>query len=185
MDKTVGKGKSVQASNWRILRLAQSNFSGPGSLRLHRYRGSPASSAGKSGHFLSQDTRSKDFCLNKIFSQNILLRHMVFLNRTLLRTIASLALSTTPASSILSSTAFPAVNGPTKLVDVDDPRGRLELSDDAKTVFQQLTGPVYVVVLFGSGRFGKSTLLSLFVREWYEHFSESEIRMQRWNDFLI
>ena len=77
------------------------------------------------------------------------------------------------------------MNGPTKLVDVDDPRGRLELSDDAKAIFQQLTGPVYVVVLFGSGRFGKSTLLSLFVREWYEHFSESEIRMQRWNDFLI
>ena len=75
-------------------------------------------------------------------------------------------LSTTLGTTTLSTTPLPAVTGPTKFIEVDDVRGRLELSDDARAVFQQLVGPVYVVVLHGQERSGKSTLLSLFVREW-------------------
>ena len=81
----------------------------------------------------------------------------------------SATLGTTTALPAVNgpSAAFPAVNGPTKLIEVDDVEGRLELSDDARAVFQQLVGPVYVVVLHGDNSMaGKSTLLSLFVREW-------------------
>ena len=42
-----------------------------------------------------------------------------------------------------------------------------DLTDDAKSVFSQLSGPVYVVSMSGiQQKLGRSTLLSLFVREW-------------------
>ena len=62
----------------------------------------------------------------------------------------------------------PAVNGPTKLILVDD-MGMFQLSQEAREVFQTLEGPIYMVVLHGKARQGKSTLLSLFVKEWYRN----------------
>lgn len=69
---------------------------------------------------------------------------------------------------VSSSPAGPlsAVNGPTKLFDVAA-NGQFHLADEARAVFQQIAGPVYVVVLHGKKRTGNSTLLSFFVREWY------------------
>ena len=83
-------------------------------------------------------------------------------------------LSSSASSSVGSGQApaapLAAVNGPTELFSVVEDsandKTRFELTDSAKAVFQQLTGPVYVVGIHGEGRLGKSTNLSFFVREW-------------------
>lgn len=66
-----------------------------------------------------------------------------------------------------------ALLGPHELISlVEDSAHKqthLELSDSAKAVFQQLTGPVYVVAMHEwtrSSSCGKSTNLTFFVREW-------------------
>ena len=65
---------------------------------------------------------------------------------------------------------LPAAIAPTELYSVkenhEDDTTTFELTDSAKVVFQQLTGPVYVVGIHGDARMGKSVNLSFFVREW-------------------
>ena len=87
--------------------------------------------------------------------------------------LSRLALLVTSINAVFSSPTLSgplaAVNGPTELLSVkDDNNGgsSFELTDSAKAIFQQLTGPVYVVGMLGNVQEGKSTNLSFFVREW-------------------
>ena len=84
-------------------------------------------------------------------------------------------LSSSPSSFVGSVQApkgpLSAVNRPIPLVDVvedsaDSTKTTFVLTAQAKAIFRQLTGPVYVVTLHGHVRTGKSTLLSFFVRQW-------------------
>lgn len=100
-----------------------------------------------------------------------------FLDATIIPTISAF-LHSSPGGVLSSSSGsaqapaparlLDAVNGPTQLFSVVAQKNKTTfvLTDDAKAVFQLLTGPVYVISIYGLKRLGKSTHLSFFVREW-------------------
>ena len=98
--------------------------------------------------------------------------------RGFLQTASAVASSSsTGASGSSSSTSARAgpiavPNGPTQLLVVkEDTQGgtsTFEMTAEARTLLNGLTGPTYIISQIGMSRLGKSTLLSLFVREWYE-----------------